>query len=162
MDAELERVLSDLEARFDRELALRDEDEANDLAAGLRQDRLLRSELTRSAGAVVAGGGREDVTVVGRDYAGTGWPLSRVTKIERAVVSLQAVGTPPLSRADCFIEVVRRWQRAGLRVELDLDGEQLVGRLERVAADHLLVRTSGGQLVVPLPVVVAVRLVRGG
>ncbi len=164
VDAELERVLAELEVRFDSELARREEEEANGLAAGLRQDRLLRSELARSATALLVSGGRQDVTVVGRDYAGAGWPLSCVTKIERAVVVLQpGGGSPPLSRDDSFIEVIRRWQRAALRVELDVGpAERVVGQLERVAADHVLVRTTPGQVIVPLPVIVAVRLVRGG
>lgn len=164
MDAELERVLAELEVRFDSELARREEEEANGLAAGLRQDRLLRSELARSASALLVSGAREDVTVVGRDYAGAGWPLSCVTKIERAVVVLQSGGgSTPASREDSFIEVVRRWHRASLRVELDLGGgERPAGHLERVAADHVLLRTTTGQVIVPLPVIVAVRLVRGG
>lgn len=163
MDAELERVLAEIETKFDAELGRLEEEAVHDLAAGFRQDRLLRAELEREAAAIVFGDGRRhEVTVVGRDYVGTGWPLSCVTKIERAVVALQGSGSPPVSRDDTFIQVVRRWQRARLRVELSLGEDTVSGLLDRVAADHLLIGTRSSPLMVALPVVLSIRLVRGG
>lgn len=163
MDAELDRVLAELESRFDAALARQEEQGANDLAAGLRQERLLRSELqTAAAAALVGGGARQQVSVVGRDYVGCGWPLGCVIKMEKAVVALEAAGSPPAARDDGFIEVVRRWQRAGLQVELEMDEGSATGMLDRVAADHILLRTRAYSLIVPLPAVVAVRLFRGG
>lgn len=164
MDAELERVIAEIESRFDSELARQEEEAAEDLAAGLRQDRLLRAELRRrAAGLLIHDGGRSEITIVGRDYLGCGWPLSAVTKIERAVVALQDVGAPPATRDDTFIEVVRRWQRARLRVELTTAGEvPLSGTLDRVAGDHVLIETLAGPVIVALPVIGSVRLVRGG
>ena len=164
VDAEMERVLSEIEMKFDAELLRQEEEAADDLAAGLRQDRLLREELQRQSSALLLHDGRrQEVTVVGRDYVGSGWPLSCVTKIERAVVALQAVGATPADRADTLLEVVRRWQRARLRVELVLEGgSSVTGMLDRVAADHVLVGGPSGPLMVAIPVVVSIRLVRGG
>ena len=163
MDEEMQKLLVDLEARFDAELSRQEEEAAGDLAAGLRQDRLLRSELARgSAARLLAEGLPRDVSVVGRDYVGSGWPLSCVTKIERAVVVLDGTGSPPLMREDTFIEVVRRWQRARLRVEVIMGGGSLTGMLDRVAADHLLIGRDQGSVMAALPVVTSIKLVRGG
>lgn len=163
MDPELQRLLSDLETRFDAELTRQEEEAAADLASGLRQDRLLRAELERcSAGRLLVEGLPADISVVGRDYVGSGWPLSCVTKIERAVVGLDGGGPAPLSRQDTLIEVVRRWQRARLRVEVVMAGGSVTGRLDRVAADHLLIGRDRGSVIAALPVVTSIRLVRGG
>lgn len=163
MDSELERVLTEIEMRFDAELGRQEEEAAHDLAVGFRQDRLLRTELERESAAILSGDGRrQEVTVVGRDYVGSGWPLALVTKIERAVICLQGSSSPPVARDDTFIEVVRRWQRARLRVELSMKEGTVSGVLDRVAVDHLLIGTCSGPLMVPLPVVLSIRLVRGG
>lgn len=163
MDEEMQKLLVDLEARFDAELSRQEEEAAGDLAAGLRQDRLLRAELARgSAARLLVEGLPRDVSVVGRDYVGSGWPLSCVTKIERAVVVFDGTGSPPLMRDDTFIEVVRRWQRARLRVEVIMGGGSLTGILDRVAADHLLIGRDQGSVMAALPVVTSIKLVRGG
>lgn len=163
MDAELRKVLAELESRFDSELARQVEEGANDLAAGLHQDLLARPALARGgAASLLDGGGRRELSVVGRDYVGCGWPLASITKIERAVVGLNDAGSPPTTREDTFVEVVRRWQRAGMRVEVVMEQDSTSGLLDRVAADHLLVRGCGGPVLVPLPTVLCVRLVRGG
>jgi hypothetical protein len=133
-DSPVDRLIASLDASFDASVAREEDEAATDLAFSLRQGRSLREAARGQPLALwTGGGGRVPVTAVGRDYVRAGSLLARPEK----VVLVCEGAAPPHLREDALLEVLRRWARRGLEVEVAGSEGVLVGRLTCAAPDHL-------------------------
>lgn len=146
-----------LEASFAAALARDEEVAATDLAFSLRQDvdvaaAVLRSGLAWSL--VGEGGASTPVDEVGTDYLRAG----RVIVPSRAAVLRSAPGPSPRSGDRSFLEVLGEACRAGAALAVTHRAGTAAGRLARVGLDHVAVRSGGGETIVGLAAIEAVRL----
>lgn len=164
MDAELERVVARLEARFEAALARDDEEAAADLAVSFAADEPLNISIMRAGGGVLqlAAGEQHEVSSVGSDYVACGDPAWLISPIGAVSVLLAGQGDPPSEIPDTFRQVARRWARERRFVVVTATIGETRGLLMRVSPDHLEVRGLAGLLLVPLQLVTSIRLAREG
>jgi hypothetical protein len=164
-DGRLEGLFTSLNAGFEAAVARDEEEAASDLAFSLLQDRSLTEALVRARAPFsvrTMSGQLVEVAEVGADYVAVGAPVCLLIPTKEAVFFLGVGSKAPSTSSGSFIDLLRRWARAGTSVEVGTIGLDLVGRLERAGRDHLLVRTRTGDVVIALEAVRWIRSARGG
>jgi hypothetical protein len=164
----MERRLEGLQRSEDRAEAERARQEdlaAADLVRVLAQGRSLREvalAANQGVSVLLPGGGEEPVCALGRDYLVSGAPLETLRPLSRTRLALRSDGARPEERADTFHEASRRWARRAEPVHLVLDDGMQRGILRQVGPDCLVIDQREGRVAVPLELVRAIRLARGG
>ncbi len=164
MDAELEKVVARLEARFEAALARDDDEAAADLAVSFAADEPLSISIRKAGGGLLQlpAGEQHEVSAVGVDYLACGHPAWLISPIGAVSVLLGGEGDPPSELPDTFRQVARRWARERRFVDVTATIGETRGLLMRVSPDHLELRGVAGLLLVPLQLVTSIRLVREG
>ena len=158
----LDRLFADLSATFEAAEEREEASAAADLAFSLDQDRTLPGTLARVGGTLeLPGGGKACISEVGADYVGADLPTAVLVPIAHLVIRLDGGLSPPQITVLTFIERLRLWARRGASVQVDTPAGRLGGRLQRVTADHLAIRSQEGATVVGWSAVKAIRLRRG-
>ena len=158
----LDRLFADLSATFEAAEEREEASAASDLAFSLDQDRTIPDTLARVGGTLqLPGGGRMCVSEVGADYVGADLPTTVLVPTSDLVIHLDGGLSPPQITVLTLVERLRIWARRGAFVQVDTPVGQMGGRLQRVAADHLAIRSQEGATVVGWNAVSAVRLRRG-
>lgn len=146
-----------LEASLAAALARDEEVAATDLAFSLRQDVDVAAAVLRSGLAwtlVGEGGASIAVEEAGTDYLRAG----SVIVPSGAAVLRSAPGPSPRAGNRSFLEVLGETCRSGATVEVTHRAGTVAGRLARVGLDHLAVQSGGGETIVGLAAIEAVRL----
>jgi hypothetical protein len=164
-DAQLERLITGLEASFDASIARQEEEAADDLAFGLLQDRSLVQALSgaRSLDAWLPGGSAAPVVCLGADHVVAGERADVVIPLASLVVtSSDAAGTPEVRADETLLEVLRGWARLRAVVEVVTRVGAVRGRLIRATTDHLELQRRAQRFFVGHEVVEHVRLLSRG
>ena len=164
VDGSLENLLAGLESSFDATIARDEEIAATDLARSLDRGADVRHRLGRAQGAVLLllHGARLPVASVGADYCAWGDPPLVLAPLHRAALALTGVGSPPSDTPSTLTQALVRWADRSARVEVDTSTGRHAGRLEQACADHLVVDSGEGRILVPTPIVESIRLSHAG
>lgn len=149
--------LDALEASFEAGLAREEDAAAADLAFSLAQDLDVREAVLRSrAGWAVSIAEAAWIRVdeVGADYVRAG---DLVVPAARAALRSGEV-PPPRATDRRFLELLGTLCRGGVEVGLESPAFTVSGRLLRVAKDHVAVTNGGGETILGLGSIHAVRI----
>ena len=159
----IDRLLRSLEDRFESQLGSEERVAAFDLALSLSQDQTLRVAAPRGPGLVAeAKSGIFEVGFVGDDFvADRGCTTFRT--LRDVVLVEDGSRSAPEEIDGSLLDTLRATSRRRPEVSIETESETVVGFIERVGRDHVLLgQRTNRRVVLPASALRSVRYVRGG